>query len=185
MGRRRGELQGGSTVCIASRSRSRRDTSRPAALPQTANLSASGERQANSLITVHRCGHTKPVLFRDRTTETTRHGTGVTDAAGSCLLLAGRAKELPSAPRWKTPKTSPTGRMTPIWPQRHASTELGRPTARPSHTGRTGKLCGYGRARQRRSDVQVGYKVKGRSVVALRAPFSSERRAGLAQNTPR
>lgn len=183
LGRRRGELQGGSTAHIASRSRSRRDTSRPAALPQTANLSASGERQANSLIMEHRCGHTKPVLFRDRTTET-RHGTGVTDA-GSRPLLAGRAGELPSAPRRKPPKTSPAGRMAPIWPQRYASTEPGRPTARPSHTGRTGKLCGYGSARQRRSDVQVGYKAKGHNVVALRAPFSSERCAGLAQNTPR
>lgn len=137
LGRRRSELQGGSTACIASRSRSRRGTSRPAwadpcpaALPQTANLSASGERQANILVTAHHCGHTKPVLFRDRTTETTRHGTGVTDA-GSCLLLAGRAGALPSAPRWKPPKPSPAGRMAPVWPQRHASTELSRPTARP------------------------------------------------------
>lgn len=50
-----------------------------AVLSQTANLPASRERQTNILVMAHCRGHTKPVLFQDKTTETMKHGSGFTN----------------------------------------------------------------------------------------------------------
>lgn len=50
-----------------------------AVLSQTANLPASRERQTNTLVMAHCGGHTKPVLFQDKTTETMRHDSGFTN----------------------------------------------------------------------------------------------------------
>lgn len=50
-----------------------------AVLSQTANLPASRERQTNTLVMAHCGGHTKPVLFQDKTTETMRHSSGFTN----------------------------------------------------------------------------------------------------------
>lgn len=40
---------------------------------------ASREQQTNTLVTARRGGHTKPVLFQDKTTETTRRSSGFTN----------------------------------------------------------------------------------------------------------
>lgn len=50
-----------------------------AVLSQTANLPASRERQTNILVMAHCGGHTKPVLFQDKTTEAMKHGSGFTN----------------------------------------------------------------------------------------------------------
>ena len=50
-----------------------------AVLSQTANLPASRERQTNAFLTARCGGHTKPVLFQDKTTGTMRHGSGFTN----------------------------------------------------------------------------------------------------------
>lgn len=73
-----------------------------AVLSQTANLPASRERQTNILVMTHFGGHTKPVLFQDKTTETMRHGSGFTNpqslSSQFCITLGPVLhRELPEA----------------------------------------------------------------------------------------
>lgn len=50
-----------------------------AVLSQTANLPALREVQTNASVTARCGGHTEPVLFQDKTTETMRHASGFTN----------------------------------------------------------------------------------------------------------
>lgn len=73
-----------------------------AVLSQKANIPASREWQTNILVRAHCGGHTKPVLFQDKPTETMRHSSGFTNPQSLMLqfhIMPGPVlhEELPEA----------------------------------------------------------------------------------------